>query len=164
MRKYCLLLFLCLLFVGCKDNLTTISTDIEENEVVVNGEKVKLSYETNFYEMHYKENVAKFTSNTMGQQRIISYRVKDETMMEIHIVRFPNKSVEEVMKNTEYQIINKRMNDLSYQYFEYQVNEQHGHTYVYNYQGNTYTINFIFSKNINSLEKLFMNNVTFKSE
>ena len=162
MKKILLVLVLALLiFVGCNAK-NNFSNDKEIEEIVVDGEKIKLSYENNFLKMTYKESLTAFTSNTVGKQRIISYNKNNENILTIHLVYFENKNIDEVMSDNKYLVNTKLINDLEYQYYEYEVNEQKGHTYVYYYDGTTYTINFLSNKDITQLETAFMKNVQFK--
>ena len=49
-----------------------------------------------------------------------------------------------------------------YQYFEYNDNEANGYTYIYNYDGSTYTITFVSKIDISTLINSFMKNVKFE--
>ena len=167
MKKY-LVLFIIIgvIVTGCNDDDAKKTSGNKKDDVIqkvnIDGEEIKLSYENNFQRMYYKENVVSFTSNTMSQQRVIAYSKGGITFFQIHIVYFKDKSIEEVMKETKYERTKKKINDLEYEYFEYPVNGRTGHTYVYNYEGTTYTINFVFEKDNPDFENIFMNNVYFK--
>lgn len=158
-----LLIILCLTFVtGCGNDLKD-NTKIEETEgVLINNERVKLSYETSHLNMYYKTNITLFSGDTLNSVRNIRYINNGKTIFELNLVYFENKSIDEVMSASNYEISTKKINDLEYQYFEFEVNQKKGHTYVYNYNDTTYTISFTFEDDISDFEKEFMNNVYFK--
>lgn len=166
MKKIILIICLSILIItGCeKDNNKTNNKDNSKNtvEVTLSDEKIKLSYENNFLKMYYKESVSKFYTDTMGSHRMIRYSKDNDPIFTIHLVYFKDKNIDEALTDTKYERSTKIINDLEYQYFEYEVNGEQGHTYVYYYDGTTYSINFISSNNINEFEKTFMDNVYFK--
>ena len=141
-------------------------TDIapNDNEIVIGGKTVKLTYESHHGDMYFKENVVDIEKNTYGAACDLSCRSDDGVSFVIHIVYFEGKSIDEVMSGSENNLTDKTVDGLEYRYFEYDENGTPGHTYVYNFEGTTYTISFVSTFDMASLESVFLSNVRFEKE
>ena len=82
-------------------------------------------------------------------------------LSECNFGEWEGKTAEEVMAESDNEITAKTVGETEYQYFEYDENGTPGHTYMYTYNGTTYTISFVSSADISALEQAFMNNVRF---
>ena len=127
-----------------------------------NGEKIKLSYESHHYDLYYKENLSAMNSNTMGSFCEVTVRQDEGETAHIHLVYYAGKSVEEVMSESNYEYFEKTVSGIKYTCFNYDENGVPGHTYVYCYDGSTYTISFVSNYDMTSLEEGFMQNVRFE--
>lgn len=133
--------------------------------VTFNGENIKLDYERNHKDLYYKESLTDLHSDTAGSFRNISCEKDGKNVLNIRLVYFADKSVEEVMSGSDNELTDKTANGITYKYFEYETNGVPGHTYVYNFDGTTYTISFESEYDTASLEEGFLNTVHFeKSE
>ncbi len=130
----------------------------------LNGKTVLLKYDANFRDLHYKHNYSEMNTNTAGSFRDITCTVNDEVAAEILLVYYVDKSVEEVMSGSDNTLFDRTVNGLDYKYFEFDRDGVPGHTYVYRFDGTTYTISFVSSYDINLFETAFMNNVRFEKE
>ena len=114
--------------------------------------------------MYFKENVVEIEKSSYDQFCNL-YCSGDEGMLFIiHIVYFEGKGVDEVMSGSENNLTDKTVGGLEYRYFEYDENGVPGHTYVYTFEGTTYTISFVSNFDITSLESAFLSNVRFEKE
>lgn len=141
----------------------------KENPVDLNGDTVYLTYEKNFKDMIYKEDIVDFHSNTVFNMSDISYEHDGETTYQVRMIYFEGKSIEEAMEGTESAPTDKTVNGLTYKVYEtdavYSDKTLPCHTYVYNFENTTYCIGFISEYSMTSLETVFMSNVRFeKSE
>ncbi len=133
-------------------------------ELSFNGETIKLTYETNHRDLHYKENLVSMERDTAGSVRRIVYRQNGDVTFTIWMVYFADKSIAEVMAESDYVYTTKTADGLEYTYFEYDDNGLPGHTYVHEYDGTTYTISFVSQYDMTSLESVFMGCVYFAHE
>ncbi len=130
----------------------------------INGVDIELDSESNHYDLYYKENWRELHRETMGSFRNIDYtNDQGERVFDVRLVYFKDKSIDEVMAESDYTYTEKTHNGIKYQYFEYSEGGKPGHTYVYNYNGNTYTISFASAYDMTSLEDVFMSQVYFKT-
>ena len=133
----------------------------EDNIVSVDGEEFKLSYETHHGNMYYKTDIAKLSPNTSGAWCELTHYKDSKPLVSIHLVYYEGKTAEDVMAKSENKLTAKVIGDIEYQYFEYDENGMPGHTYLYTYNGTSYTISFASSADISSLEEMFMKYVHF---
>ena len=133
----------------------------DEGTVTVDGAEFKLSYETHHGDMYYKTDIVELGPNTAGSWCELSYYKDGEPLVLVHLVYYEGKTAEEVMAESDNEITAKTVGETEYQYFEYDENGTPGHTYMYTYNGTTYTISFVSSADISALEQAFMNNVRF---
>ena len=133
-------------------------------EFTIAGRTVELSYETNHRNLFYRENVTDMRRDTVGSVRYISDNFGGDPVFEIQLVCFAGKSVDEVMEGTDAELSDKTVNGTTYKYFEFDKNGVPGHTYVYTYENDTYTISFESSYDMTSLESAFMGTVRFAPE
>ena len=137
--------------------------DKDATEVIICGESYKLTYETSFYDLNYKENLVEFHSDTMGSFRNIGCtNDSGDTLFEVKLVIYKGKTIEQVMEESSYELLQKKVNDLEYTYFAFTEGDLTYHTYVYRFNENAYTISFVSPYDTDSLEKGFMSNVYFK--
>ncbi|MBQ3869155.1 MAG: hypothetical protein II777_01295 [Clostridia bacterium] len=149
---------------GGGDDSRAAEGDDEASSVTFNGSTIKLSYERNHLDLHYRENLTEIHSNTAGSYRNLSYEQNGEIAFEILLVYFLNKPIDAVMEGTDYILTDKTVNGLTYKYFEFEENDVPGHTYVYNFEGTTYTISFVSRYDTSSLETGFLSTVRFEHE
>ena len=154
---------------GGEDTKANSNTEKSENPVNLNGDTIYLTYERNFKDMIYKEDIVDFHSNTVFNMSDISYSHDGETTYQIRMIYFEGKSIEEAMEGTESEPTDKTANGITYKYYEsdavFSDKTLPCHTYVYNFEDTTYCISFISEYDMTSLETVFMNNVRFeKSE
>jgi len=71
---------------------------------------------------------------------------------------------DEVISGSEDNLTDKTAGGLEYRYFEYDENGTPGHTYVYSFEGTTYTISFVSNFDMTSLEYAFLSNVRFEKK
>jgi len=163
---------------GCgnkEDN--KIENNIEESKTKydtfkIYDETLELDYERTFQKMTYKTNSEKMYPNTSSNSVALKY--EDETKTEdivddygasvvrVNIQYFENRSIDEVMSKAPYERTNKTVGNYEYQYFEFTDNGANGYTYIYNFEGSTYTITFMAKIDINTLIDAFMKNVKFE--
>ena len=129
--------------------------------VEFNGDSLVLDYETHHGCLYYKIDIPDMHADTVGSYCNINYTKKGEVAFDIRLVYFANKSIDEVMEGSDYAISEKTVNGLTYKYFEYVDNDRPGHTYVYNFDGTTYTISFASAYDMTSLENGFLESVRF---
>lgn len=134
------------------------------NVVEIGGKTVELRYESRHGDMFFKENVVDIEKSSYGQACNLYCNSDDGMLFVIHIVYFEGKSVDEVMSGSENNLTDKTVGGLEYRYFEYDENGTPGHTYVYNFEGTTYTISFVSTFDMASLESVFLSNVRFEKE
>ena len=125
------------------------------------GETVTLTYEANHRDLFYKENLTAMHRDTMGSVRAIDYD-NGGAMFQILMVYYENKSLEEVLAASGATLTDKTVNGLTYKYFDFDRDDVPGHTYVYEFEGTTYTISFISDRDTASLEAGFMGAVRFE--
>ena len=133
-------------------------------EIVIGGRTIQLTYESHHKEMYFRENVADIQKSSFGQACDLVCPADEGMLFVIHIVYFEGKSVDEVMSGSENQLTDKTAGGLEYRYFEYDENGVPGHTYIYHFNGTTYTISFVSSLDMTSLESAFLSNVHFEKE
>ncbi|MBP1586969.1 MAG: hypothetical protein ILO53_01030 [Clostridia bacterium] len=144
------------------------SQESKGTEVVINGKKLTLDYETNHGALHYCEDIPDMTRNTLGSVReIVCTDDEGNVCFVIRLVYFRNKGIGEVMEGSDNELSQKTMNGLGYSYFEYedpQMPDGEAHSYLYFFEGTTYMINFVSEYDMNSLEEGFFKTVFFKAE
>ena len=138
--------------------------ETEEGTVTVQGETFKLSYDTNHGDLCYKEDTVNFERETMGSFREIRYYKNGELLFAIHLVYYEGKTIEDVMAESDNALSEKSVGGLDYGYFEYDENGMPGHTWLYTFNGTTYSISFASDYDISALEDAFMNNVRFEPQ
>ncbi len=149
---------------GDAPDSTQTEAPAEENAVEVAGERLKLTYETNHKDLHYKTDIVNLTPNTVNAVSNLVYYKDGEPLIVMHLVYFEGKTPEEVMAGSDNVLSDKTVNGLDYKYFEYDENGVPGHTYVAEFGGTTYTISFASAADISALETAFMENVRFAAE
>ena len=130
-------------------------------QIEFNGEKLMLDYETNHLNMYFKIDLPDMHTDTFGSVCNIDYTQDGGAAFIIRLVYFTGKPIEEVMEGSDYALSDRTVNGLAYKYFEYDDNGLPGHTYVYNYDGTTYTISFVSASDMTSLENGFLETVRF---
>ena len=170
-----LAVILALSFAACTKNGNTDNTAKGDQTAAENGEssdgdtidiggyKIKLTKEANHGDMYFKENVSEM--ELAGYDQSFSmYCNKDEgQIFVIRLVYFKGSSIDEVMSGSDAALTDKTVNGIDYKYFEYEENGVPSHTYVYNFNGTTYTIIIESSYDMRSLEDTFMKSVHFKA-
>ena len=166
---YVFLIIVTLVVTACgvvkKDNNINVTNKISGS---INGEKIELTYDSNFKDLYYKENVSLFTSNSMGALKILQYRKDGNTLLEIRMGYIEGMTLERTKKESKYETSIKKINDLDYLYSSFILTDSTGseyktHQYYYEYNNVTYTIMFVSNEDISSLEETFMSNVYFKN-
>jgi len=144
------------------ENKSSVTNNKENKNVVkVNGEEIELTYDTNFNNMYFKENVSKFNTNTMGSNHVIQYIKEGKVLFDIRMAYIENKTMEESKKEINFEVNPKKINDLEYQYGTWETKDNETgetiyiHQYLYEFNGTTYTIAFMSKNNIDELEKMF---------
>jgi len=162
---------------GNKEDSNTTNKSIEENKAKYDTFKIydktlELDYERTFQKMTYMTNEKYMYPNTATNSVVLKY--EDETKIDdivddygssvirVNIQYFENRSIDEVMSKAPYERTNKTVEKYEYQYFEYTDNGAKGYTYIYNYEGSTYTITFVAKIDISTLIDAFMKNVKFE--
>lgn len=163
---------------GCgnkEDSKTT--NNIEESKAKydtfkIYDETLELDYERTFQKMIYKTNNEKMYPNTSSNSVVLKYEDDTKTddivddygasVVRVNIGYFENRSIDEVMSKAPYERTNKTVGNYEYQYFEYTDNGANGYTYIYNFDGSTYTITFVAKIDISTLIDAFMKNVKFE--
>lgn len=133
--------------------------------VTVGGETFKLDYETDHGALHYSENIPIMDRGTMGSVRDIHGRSDEGTLFVIRMVYFKDKGIEEVMEGSDNELSQKTMNGIAYTYFEYDDPEMpasKAHTFMYVFDGTTYSISFVSEYDLSSLEEGFFKTVYFE--
>ena len=155
--------------VNSNENNSSVTNNKENKNVVkVNGEEIELTYDTNFNNMYFKENVSKFNTNTMGSNHVIQYIKEGKVLFDIRMAYIENKTMEESKKEINFEVNPKKINDLEYQYGTWETKDNETgetiyiHQYLYEFNGTTYTIAFMPKTNIDDFEAAFMKNVYFK--
>lgn len=167
------------LFIIIKGNKTSDNNNNTSDEskgkydtFKIYDETLELDYERTFNKMTYMTNNKKMYPDTATNSVTLKY--EDDTKIDdivddygtsvvrINIQYFENRSIEEVMSQVSYKITNKVVGNHEYKYFEFTYNEAKGYTYIYNYEGSTYTITFMAKIDISTLIDVFMKNVKFE--
>ncbi len=130
--------------------------------IVIGDTTITLNQESHHGDMYFMENPGEIEKAAYEQVCELYCRRDEGQLFVIHLVYFKGASVEEVMVGSDYPMTDKTVNGLEYKYFEYDENGTPGHAYVIHYEGTTYTISFVSSYDMTSLETVFMNNVYFK--
>ena len=149
---------------GKSDGVQSGSSQNDDPVIQIDGETIKLTYETHHRDLYFKENLTMLYSDTMGSVSMLTYRRDGDAVFAIFLVYYENKSIEEVMSESDNTLTEKTINGLSYQYFEYDNNGTPGHTYLYCYDGTTYAISFVSALDMSSPENVFLSNVRFAKE
>ncbi len=148
---------------GDPENGTGADNGVKKGiEVEINGEKFKLNYETHHKDMFFKEDLVEFDKNSYGQVCNIEHMNDGETVFAVRIVYFDGKTADEVLSDSDVEVTDKTVHGLEYKYFEYDENGVPGHTYVYCFDGTTYTISFVSKYDTTSLEDGFFSCVRFE--
>ncbi len=129
--------------------------------VEFNGDSLVLDYETHHGSLFYKIDLPEMHTDTVGSFCNVSYMQEGDVAFDIRLVYYAGKTVDEVMDGSEYVMSEKTVNGLTYKYFEYVDNDRPGHTYVYNFDGTTYTLSFVSAHDMTSLENGFLEAVRF---
>ena len=144
------------------------SNKTSKNNSDTEGVAVNLSNDTTFMNMHYKENVADFYSDTMGNNRVIRYSENGKTVSEIKMAYVDGDSIDQLKGPAEYTITPKEVKNIEYQYGEWEANNAESeepirvHQYFYTFDGKTYSIAFYSNEDISEFEQSFMDDVSFK--
>lgn len=138
-------------------------TDAPEADgaVEVDGEQFTLDFESNHRDLYFKTDIVNISKDSYGSVCDLRYFKEGELLFVIHLVYFENKSIEDVMAESDNELSAKTVGNLEYQYFEYDENGMPGHTYLYTYNGNSYTVSFASNADISALEQAFMESVHF---
>lgn len=156
--------------IGRNDGTETKKvSDDKGSEVQLNGDTISLDYDTHHKDMFFKANLLDFYTDTAGSLCQLAYRQDGDVTYKINILYFEGKSIEEAMGDSAAVMTDKTVNGLAYKYLEtnieYTDKTVPAHVYAYNFDGTTYTVNFISEYDMSSLESGFLNTVRFeKSE
>lgn len=135
----------------------------EEAVIAINGETIPLTYETNHYDLYYKENVARMQRDTMGTFRNEAYyNEQGEQIFAIHLVYYEGKTAEQVIEASDYELTPVTVGGLDYLRFAYTEDGRAGHTYVHEHNGDAYTISFVSDYDMTQLEDAFLSTVSFR--
>lgn len=155
-----------------KTNNTVEENKAKYDTFKIYDETLELDYERTFNKLTYRTNSKNMYPNTATSGVVLKY--EDETKIDdlvddygasvvrINIQYFENRSIDEVMSKAPYERTNKTVGNYEYQYFEFTENKANGYTYIYNYEGSTYTITFVAKIDISTLIDAFMKNVKFE--
>ena len=137
----------------------------KEPTVTIEGNEIELSYESHHKDLYYRENISDLHSDTMGQVSMLSYTQGGETYFQVMMVYFENKTVEEAIDLSQYDVSSKTVNGIEYKYFKYTQKYSDislpAECYACAYNGTAYTISFISAHDISSFVSVFMENVHF---
>lgn len=150
---------------GENDETPQGNGDNDAAAVTVDGVSLSLTYGTSHGALHYSEDGGQMERGTVGSVRNIICRDGDRTLFIMRMVYFRDKDVAEVMAGSEYDLSQKTMNGITYTYFEYDDPEApsgKGHTYMYVFEGTTYSISFVSEYDVSSLEDGFFKTVYFE--
>ena len=178
MRKFLIILLALVLglsFAACTKNGNTDdtakgdqTTAVENGEssdgdtIVIGDYRIKLTKEANHGDMYFKENVSEMELAGYEQSFSLYYNKDGGQIFVIRLVYFKGSSIDEVMSGSDNVLTDKTVNGLQYKYFEYDEHGTPAHTYLYNFNDTTYSIIFLSSFDMTSLETLFLNNVHFE--
>ena len=147
---------------------TELPQDDGENVALFNGDKIKLNYEIRHKDLLYLDNLSQLESSGVFSLRNIDYTQNGEVTLNVRIMYFEYTSIDEVIEDSDVVMTDKTVNGLVYKYFEqdfpFDDRTVPGHTYVYNFDGTTYTISFISTYDTSAFESVFMANVRFEKE
>ena len=175
MKRYFCLIFAILLVLGtsaCGSNKENNGSNgggggkrSKGPAVTIAGNEIELSYESHHKDLYYRESISDLHSDTMGQVSMISYTTGGETYFQVMMVYFENKTVEEAVDLSKYDVSSKTINGTEYKYFKYTQNYSDAsipaECYACAYNGTAYTINFISAHDISGFVSVFMENVHF---
>ncbi len=158
---------------GCGNNEMNNNTNNQKEtenkksdklEVKVNDLNIEFDDTGSFKGISYKYPTKAITSN-VGTYSIIDYMNKDEFIFRIAFYFFENKTLDQVMSNNSIPSIGtKTINNKTWNVYEGIENDRNVTNYVYEQNDGTYTITFVYDKDIHELINLFMNNVTFDNK
>ena len=167
-KKLIILLLSIFIIAGCscskKEELKEENKTNENTNIVnIDNKSIELNKEDNHYNLYYKYNEKEFKSELLEQYKYLEYTSSNKEIVTIKLMYYKNKSINNIMDGTGYELKDKKIGNTDYKYFEFYEEEILTHSYVYNYNNDTYTINFASNTDMNSLEEIFMKNVYFKS-
>lgn len=164
----CILVMVMFITIGCSKKNDNDKTNNETNqnsilEVNIDGLTIKLDSKKEFYDMTFNYPL-KAQAMTLGTYFMADYMNGSEFIFRLGTYYFENKTIEQAMSGSTVSdkgttIINGR------EWHVYDDVTQDGKkmiNYAYQPNNNTYTITFIYDKNIDNLISLFMNKVDFK--
>jgi len=174
MKRIFLIGILLLALTGCGTSDNTLDNGTNNNEdvyVTIDDERFKLNSNSNFQNMHFKENYVDFYTDAIGKTRIMSYQKNGELVFELRMmfdsIHTFDENKDMISKNASVKKLEstKKINGNEYSYYDF-INDNNDtvHAYLYYYDNATYVITFIIGqgKDITDLENTFMNNVYFK--
>ena len=86
----------------------------------------------------------------------------EDTLIDITLMYNKGKTIEQALEGISYTFTDKKVGDITYKYFELEDEEYMTHTYLYEFNNNTYTIKLAYKNDIGNFEEEFIKNVTFK--
>ena len=154
---------------GSKNSeMNNIKNTSDNNEVVtIQGEKFYLKSDKDFGDLHYKENYVDFHTDQIGNMRTMSYSKNGNTVFGIRVMYDEDRLESELKAVLETQTgakeQSKEINGIKYIYYEYTSNDNLTvHHYMHVHNSKVYSIGIFLGEDSGDIEKVFMNNVSFK--
>ena len=155
---------------GCgksNDNENNSANSIEKNDVAyveIGNDKYKLQSKSELKDLHYLENYVDFNTDRVGNTKMMSFNYEGKFSFEVRVNCEEEHSYDEVKTRlSEYEEKTKKINGITYLYYEYKNNiGDDAHYYLYEYNNKTYSIIFFLGENPGNIEEVFMNNVRFE--
>ena len=163
--KIIMLVLIFSMFIGCEKKEDNKELDNKKNviEIEVDGITIKLDYKREFKDMSF---IIPSSSQTMtvGTYFFCDYMNGEDFIFRIATYYFENKTVEETMEgSSESSLGTKTINGREWHiYKDVSQNGENILNYVYQNNNDTYTITFIYVKDLNDFIDTFMKLVDFK--
>jgi len=133
----------------------------QDGGITVGGYTVRLTKELSHGDMHFSA-PEKAELSGFDQAFNIYYPVDEGMLFIMHLVYFKGQGVDEVLSGSENNVSDKTVGGVVYRCFEYEENGTPGRTYLYFFDGTTYTISFASSFDTALLEEAFLSGVRFE--
>ena len=168
-----ILVLMLVLLTGCnsdvkkEDKTNNSNTKQEEKssvpEAKVDDLVIKFNMSSSFQKMKYRFPEKAMTSS-LGTYTIMDYMNGSEFIFRIGMYFFDNKSVEQTMTDASIESVGtKTINGITWNAYEGDTKDgKKTKNFAYYYDGGTYTVTFIYDKNISDVITTFMNNISFE--
>ena len=170
-KIFAILLVGLLIFSGCEKEKSLVEENKTKEEVKkaivkFDNKEFELNKNENHEELNYKTNEKELKTSGSGMFKKIQYIVvkdgDEDTLIDITLMYNKGKTIEQALEGISYTFTNKKVGDITYKYFELEDEEYMTHTYLYEFNNNTYTIKLAYKNDIGNFEEEFIKNVTFK--